>query len=214
MERADVAQEALERLPSSRTGPARTGPGGSADDAARLFRAWRSGRPEAAGDLVRLLTPTLWHVARAYRLDAASAEDCVQTTWLALARHRDAVRDPQAVLGWLLTTVRREAARTARAARREDADPEPVLDLTADPAPGPATQVVTADGDRRLWRAVSALPERCQRLLRVIAFSERPDYAALSEDLGMPVGSIGPTRGRCLEKLRKALGEGVAWTRG
>ena len=153
-------------------------------------------------------------MARAYRLDACAAEDAVQAAWLAPARHRDDVRDPQGVLGWLLATVRREAARTARTARREDIDPEPVLDLTADPAPGPAAQVVTADDDRRLWRAVSSLPERCQRLLRVVAFSDRPDYAALSRDLGMPVGSIGPTPGRCLAKLRKALGEAAAWTRG
>ena len=55
---------------------------------------------------------------------------------------------------------------------------------------------------RALWLAVAKLNERCQRLLRIIAFHDRPDYTALSAELGMPVGSIGPTRGRCLEKMR------------
>ena len=61
------------------------------------------------------------------------------------------------------------------------------------------------DDDNRLWDAVDELPERCRRLLRVVAFENRPDYATLASDLGMPVGSIGPTRGRCLAKLRVAL---------
>ena len=58
----------------------------------------------------------------------------------------------------------------------------------------------------RLWRAVAQLNDRCQRLLRVVAFEERPDYAGLAADLQMPVGSIGPTRQRCLGKLRALLG--------
>ena len=60
------------------------------------------------------------------------------------------------------------------------------------------------EGDR-LWAAVDGLPERCRRLLRIVAFENRPDYRELATELGMPVGSIGPTRGRCLAKLRVAL---------
>ena len=182
-----------------------------ADRAAALFRAWCDDDPTACSALVTLLTPTLWHTARAYRLDAAAAEDAVQNAWLALARRRDQLRDPQAVLAWLLVTVRRDAARTAAATRVSAADPEPVLATSPDPAPGPAAIVLDEDRARRLWRAVSRLSERCQRLLRVVAFSDRPDYAGLSADLGMPVGSIGPTRGRCLKKLREDLGEESLW---
>jgi DNA-directed RNA polymerase specialized sigma24 family protein len=74
-------------------------------------------------------------------------------------------------------------------------------------APSAESAAVEADECSRLWDAVAALDERCQRLLRVVAFLPRPDYAALSTDLDMPVGSIGPTRGRCLAKLRASLGE-------
>ena len=63
-------------------------------------------------------------------------------------------------------------------------------------------EVVRRDGDERLWQAVERLSERCQALLRIVAFEHRPDYTKIAADLGMPVGSIGPTRGRCLQKLR------------
>ncbi|WP_336923938.1 RNA polymerase sigma factor [Aquipuribacter sp. SD81] len=182
-----------------------------ADQAAGLLRAWCRGEPGACDELVALLTPLLWHTARAYRLDGDVAEDVVQNAWLALSRRRDHLRDPQAVLAWLLVTVRRDAARAAAAARRAVEDPEPVLLAAPDPRPGPAAQVEDDDRARRLWSAVATLSDRCQRLLRVIAFSDRPDYAALSVDLAMPVGSIGPTRGRCLKKLREQLGEESTW---
>ncbi len=183
-----------------------------ADRSAALFRAWCDGDGRASAELVTLLTPTLWHTARAYRVDHATAEDVVQNAWMALARRRDQLRDPQAVLAWLLVTVRRDAARTAAGARVTVADPEPLLAVSPDPAPGPAATVIDDDRARRLWTAVGRLSERCQRLLRVVAFSDRPDYASLSVDLGMPMGSIGPTRGRCLKKLREHLGEESQWT--
>ncbi|MFC3687751.1 RNA polymerase sigma factor [Aquipuribacter hungaricus] len=183
----------------------------TADAAARLFRRWTEGDATASSELVSLLTPTLWHTARAYRLDRATAEDVVQNAWLALARRRDQVRDPQAVMAWLLVTVRRDAARTAASALTSVDDPGPVLAASPDPAPGPAAVVVEQESARRLWEAVGRLSERCQRLLRVVAFSDRPDYATLSVDLGMPLGSIGPTRGRCLKKLREDLGDEGRW---
>ena len=65
--------------------------------------------------------------------------------------------------------------------------------------------------DSTLWRHIAALPERCRALLRVIAFADRPDYAELALALGMPQGSIGPTRGRCLAKLRVALAADPSW---
>ena len=67
---------------------------------------------------------------------------------------------------------------------------------------------VLDDEASRLWRAVASVDERCRKLLRVVAFMDRPDYQALSKDLDMPVGSIGPTRARCLAKVRRALTEG------
>jgi DNA-directed RNA polymerase specialized sigma24 family protein len=66
-------------------------------------------------------------------------------------------------------------------------------------------QVLADDDEQRLWQRVQELSPRCQRLLRIIAFDDRPDYAGIAEELGMPIGSIGPTRGRALERLRKEI---------
>ena len=71
--------------------------------------------------------------------------------------------------------------------------------------------MLRATRDHRLWQHVEGLPERCRALLRVIAFADRPDYAELAKALGMPQGSIGPTRGRCLAKLRLALAADPSW---
>jgi RNA polymerase sigma factor (sigma-70 family) len=174
------------------------------DRAARAFAAWYDGTPAAMPELVTLLTPVLWHVARASRLDADDAADAVQATWLALVRRAGAITEPAAVPAWLITTVRREALRRSRT-HREVGLPDAVLDSAAAPQAGPAEQVTEHDEHRRLWAAVRTLSERCQELLRVVAFEQRPDYAAISTRLGMPVGSIGPTRARCLDKLRAAL---------
>lgn len=171
--------------------------------AAAQFTAWRSGEPRAFDALVRTLTPVLWQVVRAYRLDTAAAEDVLQDTWLALTRDPDAVRDPAAVGGWLLTTARRRAWK-ATAAPRELADSEGVPDL-APPAPAAETDALAHLADDALWCAVAELSERCQRLLRIVAFDDRPDYGRIAADLGMPLGSIGPTRRRCLDKLRASL---------
>jgi RNA polymerase sigma factor (sigma-70 family) len=156
-------------------------------------------------ELVRLMTPTLWHVARAYGLDAALAEDVVQTTWLTLVSRHESIADPQAVSSWLTTCARREAWRVGRRHRRADStDSDAVEPLL--PVHESAEETAVADDDaRRLWRAVGRLPERCQRLLRIVAFEDRPDYARIAHDLAMPIGSIGPTRQRCLAKLRASL---------
>ncbi len=188
------------------------GPRSPTADAARLaFADWRAGDEAGLERLIRLLTPLLWQLARAYRLDEASAEDAVQMTWLALVRHRDQVRDPQAVLRWLSVTVRREAARAARTSGKAPPVQDEVIDAALDPAPGVEAEVMERQTRDVLWRHVRELSERCQRLLRVLAFSDRPDYQSLSSELGMPVGSIGPTRGRCLDKLRAACAADPAW---
>ncbi|MBI2242720.1 MAG: sigma-70 family RNA polymerase sigma factor [Nocardioides sp.] len=169
------------------------------------FNRWVAGEPSGLDDLVAAMTPVLWHVVRSYRLSESAAEDVIQTTWLALVRRRAAILDAKAVGGWLTTTARREAWRVAQAtsaaAPADDDDLAPLLprQRSAEDA------VVQRDEGDRLWAAVDRLPERCRRLLRIVAFENRPDYRELAADLDMPVGSIGPTRGRCLAKLRVAL---------
>ncbi|WP_203338404.1 RNA polymerase sigma factor [Nocardioides limicola] len=174
-------------------------------EAAELFSRWRDGEPAAIDELVRLLTPVLWQIARSQRLDEERASDVVQSTWLALVRHPESVRDPGAIGGWLATTTRREAWRVARGTD----DELPTLDIPSQRTRSAEDEAATRWEARALWDAVGQLSERCQRLLRVAAFLDRPNYAQLAADLGMPVGSIGPTRGRCLARLRTLLrGEG------
>jgi len=163
------------------------------------------------GELVTLLTPILWHTARGQRLDRDTAEDVVQSAWLALVRSADSIADPQAVLQWLIMTVLRESWRVMKRDGKAEPTEFEADDVVSPLGEIPEEQVLRDDGDSRLWQHIARLPDRCQALLRVIAFADRPDYAAVAEALGMPVGSIGPTRGRCLAKLRSQLATDPTW---
>lgn len=175
------------------------------DQVGALFRAARNGDRDALGDLVRRLTPMLWQVARSQGLDREASVDVVQTAWLELLGSLADIQSPSALAGWLVTVTKREAWRVRRAGRSEHIEEDAVFVGMRDPGPGPDDQVVDGERRERLWAAVDALPERCRTLLRIVAFVRRPDYAEVSEALGMPVGSIGPNRGRCLAKLRELL---------
>jgi RNA polymerase sigma factor (sigma-70 family) len=190
--------------------------GGTIEDslatrAGRLFAEYREGDQAKMGDLVRLLTPILWHTARSSRLDSAAAEDVLQTVWLTLVRKSDTITESIAVLQWLVVSTKREAWRVARNQLRFR--PEDLESATSEAAYGESIEeaVLRDENDHRLWRHIARLPERCRTLLRVIAFADRPDYAELAKALGMPQGSIGPTRGRCLAKLRIALAQDPTW---
>jgi len=183
-----------------------------ASRAGRLFALYRDGEEARMGELVKILTPILWHTARSARLDAAATEDVLQTVWLTLIRKADTITEPLAVLQWMVVTTKREAWRVARMQTR--VRPED-LEATSTPASDSGESVedvvLRLSRDSRLWQHVEDLPERCRVLLRVIAFADRPDYAELAKALGMPQGSIGPTRGRCLAKLRLALAADPSW---
>ncbi len=191
-----------------------TAPPTLADRAALAFAAYRAGDRERMGELVDLLTPILWHTARAQRLDQTTAEDVIQTAWIRLVEAADSISEPQAVLAWLITTVRRESWRVLkRDGRSIPTDELPETEPRGIPVPAdPAAEAILREDQRVLWRAVEALSERCRALLRIVAFVDRPDYGEVSEALGMPVGSIGPTRGRCLAKLRTLLTADPSWS--
>ncbi|CAN5586201.1 hypothetical protein BH10ACT10_BH10ACT10_28650 [soil metagenome] len=129
------------------------------------------------------------------------------------------IRDPQTVVKWLLTAARREAWRVAKRSRADQAHTAALFgqegeELTVIPAQReelPDEVLFRDDRQRQLWEHVQELPARCRELMRVIAFADRPDYALIAESLGMPVGSIGPTRGRCLAKLRQVLASDPAF---
>jgi RNA polymerase sigma factor (sigma-70 family) len=182
-----------------------------ASRAAALFRAYRAGDEARVGELVGLVTPILWHTARSQRLDRELAEDVVQSVWLALVRSAESISDPQAVLQWLIISTRREAWRVVKRTARDDPRDIEEHEIVGSTDELPEEQVLRSDADSRLWQHVAQLPERCRALLRVVAFADRPDYASVAEALGMPVGSIGPTRGRCLAKLREQLNNDPKW---
>lgn len=176
--------------------------------AAAAFTDYRAGVDGGIDRLVRLVSPLLWHTARQCGLSTAEAEDAVQQTFLTLVRRGGSIVDPLAVVRWLTVTLRRQAWRDRAVVAKRTGDEPTDDDLPS--APSAEQTAVLTDEQRRLWAHVSALPDRCRRLLAIIAFSPRPDYAAIATDLGMAVGSIGPTRGRCLDKLRTRL-EGEEW---
>lgn len=175
---------------------------------ADLLGAARQGSEDALGQMVTELSPLLWQVARAAGLSSGDAEDVLQTTWMRLVAHLGDIHDSAALTSWLVTTTKREAWRVSAEGRRQlPADQESFAELP-DQGPGSEEQVITEDQRRVLWAAIGQLSRRCQELLRIIAFAPRPDYSAVAAALGMPVGSIGPTRGRCLAKLRVLLVSG------
>jgi RNA polymerase sigma factor (sigma-70 family) len=184
------------------------GPASSAlyDVATDAFRRWRAGDESALDDLVKVMSPVLWHVVRACGLDREAAEDVVQNTWLTLVKGADSVRDPQAITRWLCTAARREAWRVSKASTRTRPVEDEVLDARMPLQTSPEAEAVTNDENSLLWQALGRLPERCQKLLRIVAWEPRPDYSAVAESMEMPIGSIGPTRRRCLDKLRVELG--------
>ena len=184
-----------------------------ASRAGAAFAAYQGGDRLRLSELVDLVTPLLWHTVRAQRVGHDQAEDVVQTTWLRLVHHADAINDPRAVLAWLIITAKRESWRVVKDAGRTQplTDGDDDADLPDTTMDGPESAALASMEGRVLWRHLETLPERCRSLLRVVAFSDRPDYASVAQALGMPVGSIGPTRGRCLAKLRLLLDADPQW---
>ena len=172
------------------------------DRHAACMIAAQAGDRSAYDVLVAELSPLVWHVARSNGLDRTSAEDVVQTVWLALLRHIHRLSEPRALAGWLITTTRREAARVQqRGSSQVELSSEVAEQLpTADPSP--EHEVLRDERDRQLWAAFHKLTQRCQELLRLTVLAGRAEYRAVAEALHMPHGSIGPTRGRCINSLR------------
>lgn len=140
-----------------------------------------------------------------YRLSRADAEDVGQSVWLCLVGQLDKVRDPAALPGWLATTTRRECWRVLRAARRPHT---PACGLDAENLPAEQDEdaeqeLLEAERHAALREALARLPLDDQRLIVLLIADPPPPYAEISVRLGIPVGNIGPSRGRCLAKIRR-----------
>jgi RNA polymerase sigma factor (sigma-70 family) len=165
----------------------------------------RDGDQQAWDAIVERYAPLVWSICRRYRLAGADADDAGQAVWLQLVDHIGQIRDPAALPGWLATTTGRECGRILRATRRTF-PPGRVLDAEDIPD----SQAVLADDElllaerhAALREALAALPPACQRLIALLAEDPPLPYAQISARLGIPAGSIGPTRSRCLAKLRR-----------
>src|SRR4051794_2363034 len=175
------------------------------DTADLLLPRAAQGDQQAWNQIVDKYTNLLWSIGRAHRLDSAAVNDVVQTTWLRLLENIDRIREPERLASWLATTARRECLRWLRHAGRESPDwHDEYLDNVPSPAAAPIDQwLLVEERDALLWQCFRQLPARCQQLLRVLMAVDPPSYAEISEALGLPVGSIGPTRMRCVKRLRE-----------
>jgi len=181
--------------------PARDGPLGP-----DLVTRARTGDKQAWDALVERYAPMIWSICCSkYRLGHADAQDVGQSVWLRLVEQLDKIRDPAALPGWLAVTTRRECGRVLGAARRLRApvyapDIENLPDGQADPAD---QDLLTAERHAALRGAFSRLPPDGQQLIAMLIMDPPVPYAEISARLGIPVGSIGPKRSRCLDKLRR-----------
>jgi RNA polymerase sigma factor (sigma-70 family) len=179
---------------------------GEADLAAHeltdLVRRARLGDPQAWEGLVERLTPALRATARSYRLNAADVDDAVQSAWVAAVRHIDKIREPEAIAGWMLVTVRREALRILRAHQGELPVAELPERITTD-EPQPVTGLLESERGEALRAAVESLPVRQRALMHALIRQPEPSYDEVAKRLSIPVGSIGPTRQRALVRLRR-----------
>jgi RNA polymerase sigma factor (sigma-70 family) len=178
------------------------------DDPAELVRRAVAHDPAAWAKLVDTYAGVIWAVTRSYRLAPAEAADVSQITWLRLVQNIDKLREPQRLGAWLSTTAKRECLNCVTRRPRESPTGEPADLPERDPVPaGPEHDYLRREKIEAVRKAVGKLPPRCRDLLQLLASDEALDYRSVSCRLHVPIGSIGPTRGRCLEKLRTILEE-------
>jgi RNA polymerase sigma factor (sigma-70 family) len=187
---------------------------------ALVARASASDR-DAWDELVERFAPLVWSICLRYRLDRQDIDDVGQSVWLLLVEKLGSLREPAALPGWLATTTQRECLRVLRAARRHDHTALPPEDqMPPDPAATTIEQeIIAAERGATLRAAFADLSPICRELLSMLVCDPPCAYTEISATLGMAVGSIGPMRARCLDRLRRsphltAIADGGAWDTG
>lgn len=180
-------------------------PGSQESDLHRLVRAATVGDAGAWGNLVGRFGSMVMAVARSCRLNEADVAEVHQVVWLRLLENIGRIEQPERIGAWLATTAKRESLRLVRAKGRLTFDHESLVQR-ADSSTKPVDAVPIDEEDSRAVReAFAVLPPHCQRLLSLLSGDEPMSYKEISKALSMPIGSIGPTRGRCLEHLRRIM---------
>jgi RNA polymerase sigma factor (sigma-70 family) len=169
---------------------------------ALVIRA-RDGDERAWAALVERYAPLIWSLCRRYRLDTADTADVGQNVWLLLVNQLGKIRDPAALPGWLATTTRRECQRVLNRTQAPHAALQaPDADNIPDDQASMLEQVLAAERHAALREAFAHLPPCCQQLIALLIKDPPVPCAQISARLGIPIGSIGPNRRRCLDKLR------------
>jgi len=181
--------------------PGRTSMSGAPSTPDLVTRATH-GDEQAWNALVERYAPLVWSICRRYRLSDADIHDVSQSVWLDLVIHLGKLRDPAALPGWLTTTTRRQCGKARHAAQGAGnvLDTENIPDEQARVA---EQELLLAERHAALHEALTGLTPSCQRLIALLMEDPPVPYAQISARLGIPVGSIGPCRGRCLDKLRR-----------
>jgi RNA polymerase sigma factor (sigma-70 family) len=173
------------------------------EDDAILLAAAANGHQPSWNALVDRYTGLLWSIARGFRLDTADCADIIQNTWLHLVESLDRISDPERLVGWLATTARRECLQLLRRRSRAVIEGGDILDDLVDPAEPVDARILLTERDAALWRTLDALSDHCRRLLRLLMVTPPPRYVEVAAAMGVPIGSIGPQRQRCLAALRE-----------
>lgn len=164
-----------------------------------------NGDRNAWNDVVERYAPLVWSICTRYRLNDQDTEDVGQNVWLLLVEHLGKLREPAALPGWLVTTTHRECQRTLTAAHKaEDAGTQLEDALLFLDGAVIEQEILTAERNVALRLALRELPPHCQRLLAMLISDPPHSYAEISAALQIPIGSIGPQRARCLERLRRS----------
>jgi RNA polymerase sigma factor (sigma-70 family) len=153
------------------------------------------------GALVARFSSLVTSVVRRFRLTPADADDIAQTVWLCLIEHLADLREPRALPGWIVTTTRREAKRVLSARRVEPVDPQADHRLDRIDRRDVAADLLSAERRQAVRDGLSELPTRHRELLLLTVADPDIPYRQISRRLGIPTGSIGPTRARTLRKL-------------
>jgi RNA polymerase sigma factor (sigma-70 family) len=175
-------------------------------DIAGLVHGAAAGDLRAWERLVDQYARLIWAITGEFKLMEADAADVAQTTWLRLLEHIDRIEYPDRVGSWLAATARNECLRSLASRKRvvlghDDAE----LDSAVANEPEVDERLLAAERAQVVRDALSHLPRRWQRLLELLMSDPPASYADISDELGLPIGSIGPTRGRCLARLRVLL---------
>jgi RNA polymerase sigma factor (sigma-70 family) len=175
-----------------------------------LVRRAASGDRAAWERLVDQFSRLLWAMTRDFKLAESDAADVVQATWLRLLEHIDRIEYPERIGSWLATTARHECLRHLAAGKRVVLveDDHDAFSGAASHQPDVDERLLAEERAQAVREALSTLPSRSQRLLELLMADPPVSYTEISDQLGVPIGSIGPTRGRCLERLRLVLQAG------